>query len=83
MERSDKRCSLMTEAEARSLLREFMERPYKGRDWPKVWIGEALSTDELGYMFQATYYQENENPEEGWQRWSVDPKTRTCMLDIM
>ena len=42
----------MTEDEARTLLREFMERPDKGKEWPKVWIGDVISADELGIPFR-------------------------------
>ena len=83
MERSDEKCPSMTEDEARQILRDFMEEPYKGQEWPKVWIGEVISADELGYLFQATYYDEGWKPEDGFQNWSVDPKTKECMFAIM
>ncbi|MDE5833746.1 MAG: hypothetical protein K2H64_12365 [Desulfovibrio sp.] len=73
----------MTEEEARKVLREFMERPDKGKEWPKVWIGEVVSADELGYLFQATYYGPGWKPEDGFQTWGVDAKTKECMFNIM
>ncbi len=83
MERSDEKCTLMTEEEARQVLREFMERPDKGKEWPKVWIGEKIGEDKLGFSFQATYYYKGWKPEDGFQIWGVDARTKECMFNIM
>lgn len=83
MERSDEKCTLMTEEEAREVLREFMERPDKGKEWPKVWIGDVIASGELGYTFQATYYEPRWKPEDGWQKWGVDARTKECGFMIM
>lgn len=83
MERSDEKCTLMTEAEARQVLREFMERPDKGKEWPKVWIGEKIWECSLGFGFQATLYCQGWKPEDGFQNWSVDARTKECMFAIM
>ena len=83
MGRSDETCALMTEDEARAILRECMERPDKGKEWPKVWIGKKLWESPLGFGFQATYYFKGQNPENHWCSWSVDAKTKECMFDIM
>ncbi len=73
----------MTEEEAREILREFMELPYKGQEWPKVWIGEQIGEDNTGFSFQATYYDEGWKPEDGFQNWGVDARTKECMFAIM
>lgn len=83
MERSDEKCALMTEEEAREVLREFMEKPDKGKEWPKVWIGEKIMECSLGYGFQAAYYFKGQNPEDHWCNWIVDAKTRDCGYAIM
>lgn len=73
----------MTEEEAREVLRKHMEEPYKDHEWPKVWIGEKISEDKTGFSFQATLYGPNENPEDGFQNWGVDARTKECMFAIM
>lgn len=73
----------MTEEEARKVLREFMERPDKGKEWPKVWIGEKIGEDRLGYSFQAAYYFKGDKPGERWHNWGVDARTKECMFAIM
>lgn len=83
MGRSDEKCSLMTEEEARQLLREHMEEPYRNHEWPKVWIGAKIGEDKLGYSFQAAYYRKGQNPEDRWCNWCVDARTKECMFAIM
>ena len=83
MERSGEKCTLMTEDEARAVLREWMERPDKGKEWPKVWIGKKISECSMGYGFQAAYYLEGQNPEDHWCDWGVDARTKECMFNIM
>ncbi len=83
MERSDEKCALMTEEEAREILRHSMEEPYEGKEWPKVWIGEKVWECSLGYGFQATYYDQGWKPEDGFQTWGVDARTKECMFNIM
>lgn len=73
----------MSEEEARQILREFMERPLKGKEWPKVWIGEVIEYDRTGYSFQATYYGKGYVPGSFWQNWGVDAKTHECMIALM
>ena len=83
MGRSDEKCTLMSEEEAREVLRHFMEAPYKGQEWPKVWIGKKIWECSPGYGFQTTYYGPGENPEDGFQNWGVDARTKECMFAIM
>lgn len=73
----------MTEDEARQILREFMERPLKGKEWPKVWIGDVIEHDYTGYSFQATYYEEGYILGSFWQSWGVDAKTHECKIALM
>lgn len=83
MESSYEKCTLMTENEAREILRKFMEQGNKGKVWPKVWIGKKISECSMGYSFQAAYYYKGQNPEDRWCNWGVDARTKECMYAIM